>query len=115
MNEESPQLMNESLKDESFIGANNSTGKKHYESNFMLYKFESPLHKSTNLTTSLKGLLTSRKDIEKKYSNAYFKVEKLKKEYEQEIGKINGLRKQSLSLYKFKKYADEWNQQVIRQ
>ena len=62
--------------------------------------------------SSLKDVVTVRKSMDQKYSNTHHKVEKLKKEYDQEIGKINGLRNQSLYLYKLKKYADEWNQQV---
>lgn len=103
--------IDESVKDFSENVSKTSIS-KHYKSTFSPSRFDTSLRKSENMTDLLKNTIKSTKIINEKYANMCKKVEKLKKEYENEISKINGLRNKSLYLYKLKKYAEEWTEKV---
>jgi len=107
--------INESVKDEtSSIGKVSPVKSKNFPSSYENSKFEPSLQKSTDITGLLKNATNSRRSFDEKFSSVYHKVAKLKKEYDHEIGKINGLRNKSLYLYKLKKDADDWNKKVKR-
>ena len=65
------------------------------------------------LSGKLKNAVDSRRSFDVKFSNVYNKVEMLKKEYDHEVGRLNGLRNKSLYLYKLKRDADAWVKKVL--
>lgn len=127
MSEMQAEPINESVKDEtSSFGKVSPLKSRNYESNYENSKFEEfepsqssakmkemKLKNVSGLTGLLKNACDSRRSYDQKYSDVYYKLEKLKKEYDNEIGRINGLRNKSLYLYKLKKDADAWNRKVV--
>lgn len=86
---------------------------KHYKPSFSPFKKANLLEKKENLTDLLQTKVKSTKIMSEKHEKISLKVEKLRKEFETEVSKINGLRNKSLYLYKLKKFAEEWNNKVV--
>ena len=115
---QSEEGINESVKDEtSSIGKASPTKSKTLQASYEPSKFmlstQNNQKSPSLLSGKLKNAVDSRRSCDEKFSNVYNKVEKLKKEYDHEVGRINGLRNKSLYLYKLKRDADEWIKKVL--
>ena len=115
---QSEEGINESVRDEtSSIGKSSPTKSKNLQASYEPSKFMVSTQNNQKsqgvLSGKLKNAVDSRRSFDVKFSNVYNKVEMLKKEYDHEVGRINGLRNKSLYLYKLKRDADEWIKKVL--